>query len=382
MGSNGSEPALTNDGTMTLSSTAQVGFDGDSSLTNGGTLTDNNTAADSIGLSAGGFTVTGGTICGTAPSLNSGPLTFSGTPTAGPNCTSGTQDQIQARTGTDALSGNIPAGYTVVVNSGISTAASLTNNGAVQLAGGVLTVASGTTFTNSGSFDVASSNGTIDASTTTGGAFTTTSSGSFTIEGTLSVGSNGSEPVLSNDGTMTLGTAAALGFDGNSSLTNGGTLTDNNTAADSIGLSAGGLTVTGGTICGTAPSLNSGPLTFSSAARGRAELHLGDPGPDPGPHRDRRPVGEHPGGLHGRRQLRHLDRGVADQQRRSAAGGRRPDCRQHARPSPTAAPSTSPPATARSMPARPPAARSPRRRAARSPSRARSRWAATAASRS
>ncbi len=64
---------------MTLSSTGSLVFDGSSSLTNGGVLTDDNTAADSIELGAGGFTVTGGTICGTAPSLNSTPLTFSGT---------------------------------------------------------------------------------------------------------------------------------------------------------------------------------------------------------------------------------------------------------------------------------------------------------------
>ena len=70
----------------------------------------------------------------------------------------------------------------------------MTNNGEVQLAGGSLTVGSGTTFTNSGSFDVATSNGDIYASSTTGGAFTTTSSGSFTIEGSLTLGSNGTRP--------------------------------------------------------------------------------------------------------------------------------------------------------------------------------------------
>ena len=102
MGANGTLPTITNDGTMTLSSTGSLVFDGSSSLTNGGVLTDDNTAADSIELGAGGFTVTGGTICGTAPSLNSTPLTFSGTLVAGANCTSGAQDQIQARTGTNA----------------------------------------------------------------------------------------------------------------------------------------------------------------------------------------------------------------------------------------------------------------------------------------
>ena len=55
-------------------------------------------------------------------------------------------------------------------------------------------------------------------------------------------------------------------------MTNGGVLTDNDSAADSISLTTGGLTITGGTICGTAPSLNSTPLTFSGTPGGRAEL--------------------------------------------------------------------------------------------------------------
>ena len=192
MGANGTLPTITNDGTMTLSSTGSLVFDGSSSLTNGGVLTDDNTAADSIELGAGGFTVTGGTICGTAPSLNSTPLTFSGTPVAGANCTSGAQDQIQARTGTNALTGNIPAGYTIIGNATVSTAASVTNNGAFQLAGGTLIVGGGTTFTNSGSFDVNASNGNIYASSSSmAGEVTTTSSGTFTVEGALTMGATG-----------------------------------------------------------------------------------------------------------------------------------------------------------------------------------------------
>ena len=49
----------------------------------------------------------------------------------------------------------------------------MTNNGDVQLADGVLIVGNTTTFTNNGSFDVATSNGTLDGSTTTGSTFTT-----------------------------------------------------------------------------------------------------------------------------------------------------------------------------------------------------------------
>ena len=161
-------------------------------MTNGGMLTDNNSAADSISLTTGGLTITGGTICGTAPSLNSTPLTFSGTPVAGPNCTSGTQDQIQARTGTEVLTGTIPTGYTIVDNAIVSTTTSVTNDGELQLADGELIVGTGTTFTNSGSFDTTSANGILDGSTTTGSTFTTSSSGSFTVEGTLTIANNGS----------------------------------------------------------------------------------------------------------------------------------------------------------------------------------------------
>ncbi|MFZ0251905.1 MAG: Ig-like domain repeat protein [Acidimicrobiales bacterium] len=225
-------------------------------------LTDNNATADSISLGTGGLTLSGGTLCGTAPSLNSAPLTFSSGFTAGPNCISGTQDQIQARTGNDVLTGTIPTGYTLVANATVSTTTAVTNDGELQLAGGTLIVGSATTFTNSGSFDTTSANGTLDASSTTGGAFTTTSSGSWTVEGNLTIGSNGSEPALTNDGTLTLSSTGDLSFDGASSLTNGGVLTDNNAVADNISLGTGGLTVTGGTLCGTAPSLNSAPLTF------------------------------------------------------------------------------------------------------------------------
>ena len=92
---------------------------------------------------------------------------------AGPNCTSGTQDQIQARTGTEVLTGIIPTGYTFVDNATVSTTTSVTNNGELQLADGELIVGTGTTFTNSGSFDTTSANGILDGSTTTGSAFTT-----------------------------------------------------------------------------------------------------------------------------------------------------------------------------------------------------------------
>ena len=240
---------------MTLSSAAQVGFDGNSSLTNGGVLTDNNPAADSIGLSAGGFTVTGGTICGTAPSLNSGPLMFIGTPVAGPDCPAGiAEDQIQARTGTDALSGNIPAGYTIVVNSGISTAASLTNNGSLVLAGGTLVISSTSTFTNDGGFDTTSANGALNASTTSGGTFINGTGANWTIEGNLSVGSNGSSPALTNSGFLGIAPGAAMSLDGSSVLTNGssGTVAFGidgvNTSSSNYGEISGKTDLQGGTL--------------------------------------------------------------------------------------------------------------------------------------
>ena len=263
IGSNGSDVAVVNNGSLTVSSTGGMNFDGGSSMTNGGVLTDNNSAANNIALTTGGLTITGGTICGTAPSLNSTPLTFSGTPVAGPNCTSGTQDQIQAYGGTEVLTGTVPAGYSIVDNATVSTTTSVTNDGSLQLADGTLIVGNTTTFTNNGSFDVATNNGTLDGSTSTGSTFTSSSSGSVTVEGTLTIGSNGSDVAVVNDGSLTVGTSGGMNFDGGSSMTNGGVLTDNNSAANNIALTTGGLTITGGTICGTAPGLNSTPLTFS-----------------------------------------------------------------------------------------------------------------------
>ena len=248
---------------MTLSSTGTLNFEGNSSLTNGGVLTNNNPTANTISLSTGGLTVTGGTICGTAPSLNTAPLTFSGTPVAGANCTSGNQDQIQVRTGTTALSGNVPTGYTIVANASISTAAAVTNNGEIQLAGGTLLVGSATTLTNNGTFDVTALNATIDASSTNTAGESPPPRAVRSPSKVKTLSSNSSHPALTNDGTMTLSSAGTLNFEGNSSLTNGGVLTNNNTNANSISLSTGGLTVTGGTICGTAPWLNTAPLTFS-----------------------------------------------------------------------------------------------------------------------
>ena len=118
---------------------------------------------------------------------------------------SGTQDQIQARTGTEVLTGTIPTGYSLVDNATVSTTTSVTNNGELQLADGELIVGTGTTFTNSGSFDTTSANGILDGSTTTGSTFTTSSSGSFTVEGTLTIANNGSSPAVTNDGTTDRG---------------------------------------------------------------------------------------------------------------------------------------------------------------------------------
>ena len=202
---------MTNDGTMTLSSTGALNFDGGSSMTNGGVLTDNDSAADSISLTTGGLTITGGTICGTAPSLNSTPLTFSGTPVAGPDCPAGVaEDVIQARTGTEVLTGTIPAGYTIVDNATVSTTTSVTNDGSLVLADGTLIISSTSTFTNSGGFDTTSANGTLDANTSSGGTFVNGSGGNWTIEGTLTVGSNGSAPALTNSGFLGIAPGAGL----------------------------------------------------------------------------------------------------------------------------------------------------------------------------
>ena len=120
------------------------------------------------------------------------------------------QDVIQARTGANALSGNIPAGYTVITDATITTAASVTNNGSLVLAGGTLFISSTSTFTNNGGFDTTSANGNLQANTASGGTFLNGSGGNWTIEGTLTVGSNGSSPALTNSGFLGIAPGAEL----------------------------------------------------------------------------------------------------------------------------------------------------------------------------
>ena len=126
---------------------------------------------------------------------------------------------------------DIAQGATLTIGTSTgSNGLNLTVNGPTSVEGSLVLGLSGTSFTTM----------TVDGTSRPD----ISSAGSVTEAGTMTMGSNGTVPTVVNDGILTVGTGGA-DFDGSSSLTNGGVLTDNNTAADSISLTAGGLTSPG-----------------------------------------------------------------------------------------------------------------------------------------
>jgi len=272
---------VTNQGTWTTGTAATTTIGGSSSFTQSGSgaqLSDTNVTGDTSTADNGSFSlsgsliVNGGTICGTAPDLHGGSvggdtLVFGSSPPAGPACTAGLAiDQIALGSGTNTLSGGVPAGYTLSALGGatLEPTVALTNNGAVVLNPGAFSDnTSGATFTNAGTFDVPA-----NASGSTLNALAFTNTGAFSVEGKLTVG-NSFGSFLTNEGTWTLGTGGTQNNGGSSSFTQSGTgaqLSDTNVTGDTATADndsfnvAGSLVVDGGTICGTAPDLQGGSV--------------------------------------------------------------------------------------------------------------------------
>ena len=105
-----------------------------------------------------------------------------------------------------------------------------------------------------GSLDLGVSGTSFATMNVDGTGLTISSTGSVIEDGTMTMGSNGSDVAVVNDGSLTVGTSGGMNFDGGSSMTNGGVLTDNNSAADSISLTTGGLTITGAPSAGQPPA--------------------------------------------------------------------------------------------------------------------------------
>ncbi len=222
---------ITNEGTWTLGTAGTMTLGGSSSFTQDGVLTDSNVSGDTATANNnsfddnGSFIVDGGTICGTGPNLHGGAvggdtLVFGAGPTPGPNCAGGVaEDQIDLSGGTNTLSGNIPAGYTLttLVGGVLEPNVTLTNNGAIVLDyGAFYATATGITFTNAGTFDVpANSNG----STFNALAFDNAATGTLSVEGQLSVG-NSNATAITNDGTVGVAPGGVISVGGSSSVTN------------------------------------------------------------------------------------------------------------------------------------------------------------------
>ena len=261
---------LTNQGTWTLGSAGTVTMGGTSSLTQSGTgalLTNANTTANSFN-DGGTLTVDGGTICGTGIELHgaTNTLTFGSSPPAGPACgVSQALDQIVLGSGTNQLTGDVPAAYTltVIASSTLQPIATLTSRGAISLDyGSVLQNTASTTFTNDGTLDVPTN---ANGSEINAIGFVNGPSGTLSVEGTLTIG-NSFGSTVTNQGTWTLGSAGTVIMSGTSSLTQNGLLSDTNTTANSFN-DGGTLTVDGGTICGSGVEIHgaTNTLTFGTA---------------------------------------------------------------------------------------------------------------------
>ena len=162
---------------------------------------------------------------------------------------------VQARSGGSTLTGNIPAGYTINDDAQITTSGPLTNDGSLVLAGGTLILSSTGTFTNDGGFDTTSANGNLDATgSQTGATFANGSGGNWTIEGNLSVGSNGTVAALTNSGFLGIAPGAELAVEGTNTFTNtsSGTVAFGidgaNTSSANYGLLSGKTNLQGGTL--------------------------------------------------------------------------------------------------------------------------------------
>jgi hypothetical protein len=263
---------VTNQGTWTLGSAANVTVGGSSTFVQSGSgaqLTDLDTTVNSF-VDNGGLAVDGGTICATAPDLHGGApsnnsgvtLAFGSSTPAGPACTTGQAvDQIDAGSGTNLLTGNIAAGYgvTTLNNATLEPTTTLTNNGSITLnPGQILLNSSSLSLTNAGSIDV--------PATGTGSTFnvtTFTTSGTFSVEANSFTIGNTVTSLVTNQGTWTVGSAANVTIGGTSSFVQSGAgaqLNDLDTTVNSID-DNGGLAIDGGTICGTAPDLHGGAPT-------------------------------------------------------------------------------------------------------------------------
>ena len=243
---------VTNDGTWTIGASGTVTVAGGSSVVQDGLLSDANATVGSFN-DGGTLTVDGGTICGVALALTANSpnpaLSFGPNPPAGPSCGAGlAQDQISDAGGI-AMAGDIPAGYTVIIDAGntLAPTGAETNYGSILAnSGGRLNTTSAATFTNAGSIDFPSG-GQMNAAN-----FTNSASGTVTVEGSLTLG-NGTTSAVTNNGTWSIAAGGSVTLGGPSSIANGSTgvlvfgISGDNTSTAHYGFIQNGTITLGGT---------------------------------------------------------------------------------------------------------------------------------------
>jgi hypothetical protein len=227
----------------------------------------------------------GGSICGTPLTIGSGDgqtggtLAFASTPGTGPSCGTGVStDQIFITNTQSALSGTIPAAYTVVAGDGgpslntTTLTGDVVNEGTFEPGFGATVTGSGTAneLTNEGTLLVPSS-GYITALNTT-----LANTGTVTLDAganaSLATGQAWSNGTKGTDGTISIASGQTLALSSPSnesaSFTNDGTIANSGTfnVADPI-------QINGGTICGNSLNLGAGDgqpansLTLAFAAK-------------------------------------------------------------------------------------------------------------------
>lgn len=226
-------------------------------------------------------TIEGGSICGTAPRLGvdaqattiGTSLAFAPTVATGATCSINPTDNLFIANIAGTMSGNIPAGYTVIIGDGGSGFANVTVSGAVTNSGTLepgfgATLTDTSAFTNSGKFVVP-----VSGFTTVLDFTSFTNKKTFTIDATTTYSLPTSASTLANDSTGTLNVAASEAVSITSPSGQIGKVTQ-----DGVINNLGSLTIQdtlsikGGSICGNTPhigidgqaSTTGGGLAFAS----------------------------------------------------------------------------------------------------------------------
>ncbi len=271
----GTNAALTNTGTLSVAASQTLAISSPSGQT---AAIDQSGTIDNSGLLTGAdaWDISGGSICGNAPSVGSGDggtggsLTFAPTVAGGPACGTGvTSDNIFVPNVVASISGTIPSTYAVSIGDGGSSESAVTLNSVVNegtLSFGWEGALSGS-LTNTGTFVVPAS--PYDSTWKTTGF---DNEGTTDFDANLAVTLSSKSTVVTNahGASVTVANGVAVPFVGKKGKT--GSFVQDGLITNSGGAISVGdpLQIDGGTLCGSPLSAGSGDggtggsLTFAS----------------------------------------------------------------------------------------------------------------------